>query len=73
MNPVISRVHAPTNVNGCTKYEHDPLNIEGSRVITRAGGTEGRTDEQTAQVTTIPLVFIKAKNWKGTFDFLPIG
>ena len=44
-NPIIKRIHDPTNVNGCTKYEHNPLNSVGCRVVTRAGRlTNGRTD-----------------------------
>ena len=34
---IINRVHAPTKVNGFTKYEQNPLNIVGCRVVTRAG------------------------------------
>ena len=38
-DPMINRVHDPTMVNGCTKYEHDPLDIVGCRAVTRAGWT----------------------------------
>ena len=36
-DPTIKRVHAPTNVNGCTKYEQDPSYTVCCRVVTRAG------------------------------------
>ena len=38
-NPIINKVHAPTKVNGCAKYEQDPLNIVGCRVITKTSHT----------------------------------
>ena len=45
------------NVNGHTKYEQDPLNIVGCRVVTRAGSMDGQmdgwTDRQMAQGMTI--------------------
>ena len=31
-NPIINRLHAPTKVNGCTKYGQDPLNV-GKAII----------------------------------------
>ena len=48
--PIINRVHAHTKANGWARYEQDPWNIVGCRVVTRAG----RTDGQMAQDTTIP-------------------
>ena len=39
-NPIINRVDAPIKVNDCTKYEQDPLNIVGCRVVTMAGQTD---------------------------------
>ena len=53
-NKIINRVHAPTKVNGCTKYEQDPLNIVGCRVVSNKGETDGQRDGQTMQGTTIP-------------------
>ena len=47
-SPIINRVHAPTKVTGCTKYEYCGL-LSGDK-----DGTEGRTDRQTPQDTTIP-------------------
>ena len=56
--PIINTFHAPTKVNGCTKYEQDLLNIVGCRVVMRAGRTDGQTDGwmdgQTKQGTTVP-------------------
>ena len=55
-NPIINRVHAPTKVNSCTKYEHKSLNVLGSRVVTRAGQRDGgkKTDGHMAKGITIP-------------------
>ena len=58
-NPLlINRVYAHTKINGWAKYEQDPWNIVGCRVVTRAGRTNGGTDRwtnvQTVQGTTIP-------------------
>ena len=46
-NPTIDRVHAPTKVNGCTKYVQDPLNVVGCRTVTMAGRPDRWTDRQT--------------------------
>ena len=55
MNIEINRVHAHNKVNGCTKYEQDPLNITVCRTIMRAERTDIRMDRQTARGTTIPF------------------
>ena len=39
-NPIINKVHAPTNVKGCTIYIQDLLNIVGCN----EGGTDGWKD-----------------------------
>ena len=51
--PINKRIHAPPEVNGCTKYEHNPLNIVSCRVVTKEAWTDARTDGQSAQNTTI--------------------
>ena len=33
-------------LNGCSKYEQDPLNIVVCRGLTRAGRTDGRADRR---------------------------
>ena len=43
-NPIINKVHAPTKVNSCTKYEQNPLNNVGCRVVTRVGQPDKRMD-----------------------------
>ena len=52
-NPIINMVHAPTKVNGCTKYKTG--SVEYCRLYS---GNEGRTDRQTdgqmAQGTATP-------------------
>ena len=53
-NPITNRVHAHTKDNGRAKYEQGPWNIVGYRVVKRVRRTDGRTDGQTAQGTTIP-------------------
>ena len=45
-NPIINRVYASTTVNDCTKYEHDPLNIVGCKVVMKAGQADGQMDRQ---------------------------
>ena len=35
-------VHAPTKVNGCTKFEQDPSNIVGYSVVTTKGDGVGQ-------------------------------
>ena len=46
-NPIISTVHAHTKINGYTKYEQDPLNIVGCRMVMRVGRIDRRMDIQT--------------------------
>ena len=55
-NSIINRAHDATKVNSCIKYEKDLLNIVGCRVVKK---TDGRTERQTAQGTTIPY----GPNW----------
>ena len=44
-DPIIDRVHAPTEANDCVKlYERNPLNTVGCRVVTRAGQMDRQKD-----------------------------
>ena len=36
LDPIITRVHAPTKANSCTDYEQDAWNIAGYRAVTNS-------------------------------------
>ena len=52
--PIISRVYAPTEINGSVKYEQNPLHIVVCRVVKRAGQMDGWTDS-TSRNNTLRL------------------
>ena len=50
-NPITKWFYAPTKVRGCTKYEQDPVNTVGCRVVMMAGQADGQTDRWTDRQT----------------------
>ena len=54
IDPMINRVHAPTKVNNCVKYEQNLLYIVGCRVVTRVRRMDRQKDGQLRQGRTIP-------------------
>ena len=53
---MINRVHAPTKVNNCVKYEQNLLYIVGCRVVTRVRRMDRLKDGQLRQGRTIPYI-----------------
>ena len=54
---IIKRVHAPTQDNGCAKYQCDPLNIVTCRVVMKAVLTQVNVYSSNFKVQRDPRKF----------------
>ena len=73
-NLIINRAHVPIKGNGCTKYEQNPFNSVGCRVVTKTGRMDGRTDRRTDRLSRTRQYpqLTKSNNYKHIMNFITL-